>query len=47
MLGRQAIVEMIDEGAERGGAEVTCEFCRERYLIPLIDLHSMLGGEAA
>jgi molecular chaperone Hsp33 len=47
MLGPQAIVEMIDEGAERGGAEVTCEFCRERYLIPLAELHSMLGGEAA
>jgi molecular chaperone Hsp33 len=47
MLGRQAIVEMIDEGAQRGGAEVTCEFCRERYLIPLADLRSMLGGEAA
>jgi molecular chaperone Hsp33 len=42
MLGRDAIVEMIDEGADRGGAEVVCEFCTERYLIPLDRLKSML-----
>ena len=50
MLGRDAIAEMIEEGAERGGAEVFCEFCTERYLIPLDDLRSMvrrMGGEAA
>jgi molecular chaperone Hsp33 len=50
MLGRTAVGEMIDEAAARGGAEVTCEFCTERYLIPLDQLHSMhrrLGGEAA
>lgn len=50
MLGRTAVGEMIDEAAARGGAEVTCEFCTERYLIPLDELHSMhrrLGGEAA
>jgi molecular chaperone Hsp33 len=43
MLGRDAIAEMMDEGAERGGAEVTCEFCTERYLITLESLESMLG----
>jgi molecular chaperone Hsp33 len=42
MLGRDAIVEMIDEGADRGAAEVVCEFCTERYLIPLDRLKSML-----
>jgi molecular chaperone Hsp33 len=50
MLGQAAIAEMIDEGASRGGAEVVCEFCTERYLIPLAQLRSMhrrLGGEAA
>lgn len=50
MLGRDAVRELIDEGAERGGAEVTCEFCTERYIIPLDRLHSMhrrLSGEAA
>ena len=50
MLGRDAIAEMIEEGRERGGAEVFCEFCTERYLIPLDELHSMhrrMGGEAA
>jgi molecular chaperone Hsp33 len=43
MLGRDAIAEMMDEGAERGGAEVTCEFCTERYLITLESLERMLG----
>jgi molecular chaperone Hsp33 len=38
MLGRQAIVEMIEEGTARGGAEVTCEFCTAQYLIPLTTL---------
>jgi molecular chaperone Hsp33 len=50
MLGAEAVAEMIDEGAERGGAEVICEFCTERYLIPLDQLRSLhrrLGGEAA
>jgi molecular chaperone Hsp33 len=43
MLGDAAIADLIEEGAERGGAEVTCEFCTERYLIPLATLESMLG----
>jgi molecular chaperone Hsp33 len=50
MLGRDAVAEMIDEGADRGGAEVTCEFCTERYLVPteqLRAMHRRLGGEAA
>jgi redox-regulated HSP33 family molecular chaperone len=50
MLGADAVAEMIDEGGQRGGAEVTCEFCTERYLIPLDHLHGMhrrLGGLAA
>lgn len=50
MLGREAVREMIDEGFERGGAEVTCEFCTERYFVPtaqLQHLHRQLGGEAA
>jgi molecular chaperone Hsp33 len=50
MLGRDAVGEMIDEGADRGGAEVICEFCTEQYVIPLDRLRSMyrqLGGEAA
>jgi molecular chaperone Hsp33 len=50
MLGRDAVREMIDEGCERGGAEVTCEFCTERYFVPteqLQLLHRQLGGEAA
>jgi molecular chaperone Hsp33 len=42
MLGAEAIREMIEEGAERGGAEVTCEFCTERYLIPTPRLQEML-----
>lgn len=41
MLGGQAVEEMIEEGAERGGAEVTCEFCTERYLIPLDTLRRL------
>jgi molecular chaperone Hsp33 len=44
MLGGQAVAEMIEEGRERGGAEVTCEFCTERYLIPLAELRGMLPG---
>jgi molecular chaperone Hsp33 len=50
MLGREAVAEMIDEGADRGGAEVICQFCAERYIISLDQLRSMhqrLGGEAA
>jgi molecular chaperone Hsp33 len=42
MLGAEAIAEMIEEGAERGGAEVTCEFCTERYIVPLATLEAML-----
>ena len=42
MLGRDAIAEMMDEGAARGGAEVVCEFCTEKYLIPLARLAEML-----
>lgn len=41
MLGAEAIDEMIQEGAERGGAEVTCEFCTEQYLVPLATLRAM------
>jgi molecular chaperone Hsp33 len=50
MLGRDAVGEMIDEAEERGGAEVTCEFCTERYIVPIAELrsiHGRLGGEAA
>lgn len=50
MLGREAVREMIAEGSERGGAEVTCEFCTERYFVPTAQLqlfHRQLGGEAA
>jgi molecular chaperone Hsp33 len=47
MLGRAAIEEMILEGTERGGAEVTCEFCTERYLVTLDVLHRMLNGGSA
>lgn len=49
LLGRDAVGEMIEEGAQRGGAEVTCEFCTERYLIPLERLrrfHDRLDGAA-
>jgi molecular chaperone Hsp33 len=41
MLGPDAVAEMIVEGAARGGAEVTCEFCTERYLIPLGTLRAL------
>ena len=41
MLGAEAIADMIIEGAERGGAEVICEFCTERYLIALETLADM------
>jgi molecular chaperone Hsp33 len=50
MLGEAAVGEMIEEAAQRGGAEVTCEFCTERYLIPtdrLRQMHRRLGGAAA
>jgi molecular chaperone Hsp33 len=43
MLGPSAVADMIDEGHERGGAEVTCEFCKEQYLIPLSSLTAILG----
>jgi molecular chaperone Hsp33 len=43
MLGNEAITEMIAEGSDRGGAEVVCEFCTERYLVPLDRLREMLG----
>jgi molecular chaperone Hsp33 len=50
MLGAETVAEMIDENAARGGAEVVCEFCTERYHFPLDhlrSLHRRLGGEAA
>jgi molecular chaperone Hsp33 len=49
MLGQAAVAEMIEESAQRGGTEVTCEFCTERYLIPtdrLRQLHRRLGAAA-
>ena len=42
MLGAEAVAGLIDEGAERGGAEVTCEFCTERYLVPIAKLREIL-----
>jgi molecular chaperone Hsp33 len=42
MLGSEAVAGMIEEGAERGGAEVICEFCQERYLVGLAELREML-----
>jgi redox-regulated HSP33 family molecular chaperone len=42
MLGPDAVADMIDEGAERGGAEVKCEFCTERYLVPTASLGEIL-----
>jgi molecular chaperone Hsp33 len=42
MLGADAVDGMIVEGAERGGAEVTCEFCTERYLVPIESLSAIL-----
>ena len=44
MLGAEAVAGLIDEGAERGGAEVTCEFCTERYLVPIASLRDILRG---
>lgn len=41
MLGREAVAEMIEEGNARGGTEVTCEFCTERYFIAVDRLRSM------
>lgn len=41
MLGAGAVAELIAESAERGGAEVTCEFCTERYIVPLDTLQEM------
>ncbi|MBR9988933.1 MAG: Hsp33 family molecular chaperone HslO [Gemmatimonadetes bacterium] len=38
MLGADAVAEMIEEGTARGGAEVICEFCTERYLVSLESL---------
>lgn len=35
MLGPEAMAEMMEEGRDRGGAEVTCAFCTEVYLVPL------------
>ena len=49
MLGADAVADMIEEGAERGGAEVTCEFCTERYIVTLESLREILRalrGEA-
>lgn len=44
MLGSDAVAGLIEEGAERGGAEVICEFCTERYLVPITSLHEILRG---
>jgi molecular chaperone Hsp33 len=44
MQGPGAVAEMIEEGARRGGAEVICEFCTERYLVSLDTLRAMLPG---
>ena len=43
MLGRDAVAEMIVENRERGGADVTCEFCTERYHVSLARLEEMKG----
>lgn len=43
MQGLDAIAEMIVEGIERGGTEVFCAFCRERYLIPTARLRELAG----
>jgi molecular chaperone Hsp33 len=42
MLGPDAVADLIEEGAERGGAEVTCEFCTERYVVALGNLRGIL-----
>jgi molecular chaperone Hsp33 len=42
MLGADAVADMIHEGAERGGAEVICEFCTERYLVSMESLGGIL-----
>jgi redox-regulated HSP33 family molecular chaperone len=42
MLGPDAVADMIEEGTDRGGADVICEFCKERYLIPLSSLRDVL-----
>jgi molecular chaperone Hsp33 len=47
MLGTAAIEEMIGEGAGRGGTEVTCEFCTERYIVATTRLHELLQPLAA
>ena len=43
MLGPDAVADMIEEGTDRGGADVICEFCKERYLIPLSSLRDILS----
>jgi len=45
MLGRDAVAEMIEEGESRGGTEVFCHFCNERYLIPLSTLRGWQAGD--
>jgi molecular chaperone Hsp33 len=42
MLGADAVADMIREGTARGGAEVICEFCTERYLVPTESLDAIL-----
>jgi molecular chaperone Hsp33 len=42
MFGADAVADMIDEGAARGGAEVTCEFCAQTYIVPTDSLHEIL-----
>lgn len=44
MLGPDAISEMLAEGEPRGGTEVFCQFCNERYLVPLTTLRGWLPG---
>lgn len=42
MLGADAVADMIQEGAERGRAEVICEFCTQRYLVTTESLGGIL-----
>lgn len=42
LLGADAVAEMIEEGAERGGAEVVCEFCNERYVVSIDELREIV-----
>src|SRR5690606_16621349 len=44
ILAAEAVAAMIEEGAERGGAEVICEFCTERYIVTLETLATILAA---